>query len=69
MKQIVNCETGEIIERELNKEELAQEKIDNKNFAEAEQIKLAEEAEKNAKKAELLAKLGISEEEAKILLS
>ena len=33
MKTIVNIETGKIIERELNAEELAQQKIDEANFA------------------------------------
>lgn len=69
MKKIINCETGEVIEREFTTDELAQEKIDNKNFAEAEKAKLGEEADKLAKKVELLSKLGITEDEAKLLLS
>jgi hypothetical protein len=65
MKKIVNCETGEIIERELNEDELAQQAIDEENFR-----KFKKEADAKAKaKADLLAKLGISEEEAQLLLS
>lgn len=65
MKFIHNVETGEIIERELNKAEKDQQKID-----EAALTAIQAEAEaKAAQKAELLAKLGITEEEAKLLLS
>ena len=63
--KIHNVETGEVIEREMNAEELAQYEID-KLAAKAE----AEAAAKAAvAKAALLAKLGITEEEAKLLLS
>lgn len=69
MKKIINCETGEVIERELNAEELAQEVIDDKRIK-AEAKKIAEVAEANAKaKADLLERLGITEDEAKLLLS
>ena len=64
-KLIVNCETGETVERELNKAEKDQQKIDELQIA-------AKEAEAEAKataKAELLNKLGISAEEAVLLLS
>ena len=60
-----NVTTGEIIERELTADELAQlkaDKAETKAEAEAETIKAAE-------KAALLAKLGITEDEAKLLLS
>ena len=63
--KIHNATTGEIIEREMNAEELKQW---NKDIAEAEAAK-AEEAQKAADKAALLAKLGITEDEAKLLLS
>jgi hypothetical protein len=68
-KLIVNCETGEVSEVELTEEELAQREADAKAAAEAEAIRQAEEAEKAAKKAELLAKLGLTEDEAKLLLA
>lgn len=69
MKRIIDCETGEITERELNVKEIEQEKKDNAAFKAIENARLNDEAEKLAKKAELLSKLGISEEEAKLLLS
>ena len=60
-----NVETGEVIEREMNAEELAQWEADK-----AEQAATAQaEAQKAADKSALLAKLGISEAEAKLLLS
>lgn len=69
MKQIIDVETGEVIERELNADELAQQKIDEKTVAELKAKEEAELASKMATKAALLEKLGITEEEAKILLS
>lgn len=68
-KLVVNCETGEVSEVELTEEEVAQREADAKAAAEAEKARLAEEAAKAAKKAELLAKLGITEEDAKLLLA
>jgi len=62
--KIHNVETGEIIEREMNADELTQWEAD-KTQAEAEAQAKAEAA---AAKAALLAKLGITEEEAKLLL-
>ena len=53
------------IEREMNDEEYAQWEIDQKN----EVLRLAKEAEAKAAKTALLEKLGITEEEAKLLLS
>lgn len=60
-----NVETGEIIERDATKEELAQAAKDK---AEQEAIEADKQAKAEAK-AELLAKLGISEDEAKLLLA
>lgn len=62
--KIHNAETNEVIEREMNAEELAQRQKDTKQ---------AEEAQANAQaqvaaKAALLERLGITEEEAKLLL-
>lgn len=63
--KIHNVETGEIIEREMNAEELTQWEADKaKAEAEAEA-----KAQAQASKAALLQKLGITEEEAKLLLS
>ena len=65
----VNCETGEVQEIELTDEEVA-ERETMAAKAEADRLVLeAEEAAKAAAKSELLAKLGISEDEAKLLLS
>lgn len=61
---IHDVSTNKIIQREMNAEELAQHEID-KSRSEAEQIALKEIA---AEKAALLAKLGITEDEAKLLL-
>jgi hypothetical protein len=63
--KIHNIETNEIIEREMTTEELAQWEIDKVN---TEAIKQAE-ADKVAQRQALLDKLGITEEEAKLLLS
>ena len=60
-----NVETGEVLEREMTKSELDQLKIverETRALKEAEAIKAVE-------KAALLAKLGITEDEAKLLLS
>ena len=60
-----NVETGEIIEREMNAEELGQYQKDQSE-AEAEATKQAEIA---AAKSALLVKLGITADEARLLLS
>jgi hypothetical protein len=68
-KIVVNCETGVVAEIPLTGEEIAQREAD---AAQAESDRVAAEAEAIAKatqKAELLAKLGITEDEAKLLLS
>ena len=62
--QIVNCETGKEVIREMNADELKQYEIDQ---AASVARKAKVEAEANAKAA-LLAKLGITAEEAKLLL-
>ena len=64
-KLIVNCETGETVIRELNKAEKDQQKIDEIEVAAIE----AEAEAKATAKAALLSKLGITAEEARLLLS
>jgi hypothetical protein len=65
MIKIHNVETGEIIEREMNAEELAQQ-VKDKAQAKAD----ADAYEKaKADKEALLSKLGITADEAKLLLS
>ena len=65
MKTIVNCETGEVVERELNKAEKDQQKIDEVDAA----ARKAELEARATAKAALLSKLGITTEEAALLLS
>lgn len=63
--QIHNAETGEIIIRDMNAKELA---IYNKETAEFNAVQ-TEIAEKATAKAALLTRLGITSDEAKLLLS
>ena len=63
--KIVNCETGEEIVRDATAEEIAQIKID----ADDSKAAKAEADAKETAKAALLTKLGITAEEAKLLLS
>lgn len=67
-KLIVNCETNEIVERELNKAEKDQEKIDNARNLELLNAAKTEAEAKAAQRQALLSRLGITEEEARILL-
>ena len=64
MIKIHNADTGEIVEREMNAEELAQHEAD---LAASAQRK-ADKETKEAARTELLAKLGITADEAKLLL-
>jgi ubiquinone biosynthesis protein Coq4 len=68
-KLVVDCSTGIVEEIALTAEEIAQREADALAAAEAESARLTEEADKAAKKAELLERLGITEEEAQLLLS
>jgi len=68
-KLIINCETGEQTEVELTAEEVAQREAD---AAKAQADKVAKDAADAAKaeaKAELLARLGLTAEEAALLVS
>ena len=60
-----NIETGEVVEREMTTAEAAQYAKD----AEKEAAKKAQFEAKAAQKAEILERLGITSEEAKLLLS
>jgi hypothetical protein len=68
-KLIINCETGEVINRELNDEELAQNKKDTANYLKQQSALIAEAEAKAAEKQALLNRLGITDAEAKLLLS
>jgi hypothetical protein len=65
----VNCSTGEVVERPLTAEELAQREADAAAHAAAEHEKEVAAAETAEAKAALLTKLGITEDEAKLLLA
>jgi hypothetical protein len=67
-KLIVDCETGETIQRELNKAEKDQQKIDEANSATARAIINAEAEAKETAKAAILDRLGLTADEAKLLL-
>ena len=62
---IFDAETQETIERDMNAEELAQYEADQLAAAE----KRAAEIEAEAKRKAILDRLGLTEEEAKLLLS
>ena len=64
MVRIHNVETNEIVDREMNDAEFAQYEIDQAAHA----AQKADETQKAADKAALLSQLGITEEQAKLLL-
>jgi hypothetical protein len=65
MIRIHNTETNEVIDREMTNAEFAQYEIDQA----ANETRLAEAEARATAKAALLAQLGITEEQAKLLLS
>jgi hypothetical protein len=67
-KIIVDCSTGVVEEVELTEEELAQREADRIAFEAAEAAREAEAAEKAARRAEILKRLGLTEDEAKLIL-
>jgi len=68
-KIIVNCETGEVSEVELTAEEIKQREADAIAYAKAKADEDALAASKAIQKAALLEKLGITADEAALLLS
>ena len=65
----VNCATGEVVERPLTTEELAQREADAQAYAaKKHEEEVAAQVQAEAKAA-LLTKLGIPEDEAKLLLA
>jgi hypothetical protein len=68
-KIIVNCETGVVAEVPLTGEEIAQREADAQAFAAAKHEEEAAAQAAAEAKAALLAKLGITEDEAKLLLA
>jgi hypothetical protein len=67
-KIVVDCSTGEVSEIELTAEEVAQREADAQAYAEAKAAEEADKAAKAADKAALLERLGITADEAAILL-
>jgi hypothetical protein len=65
----VNCATGEVIETELTADEVAARTAEAAAYAKAEADREAEATAKAADKAALLAKLGITADEAALLLA
>ena len=67
-KIVVNCETGEVQEIELTAEEIATRTAEVAAYAAAEAEHEAEVKAAETAKAALLTKLGITADEAKLLL-
>jgi len=67
-KIIVNCETGEVTETELSADETAQREADAIAHANQKAAEDALAASKAIQKAQLLEKLGITADEAALLL-
>ena len=68
-KVIVNCETGEVAEVELTAEEIQQREDDRIAYEAAKSEEATAAALKAEAKAGLLARLGITAEEAELLLA
>jgi hypothetical protein len=68
-KIVVDCSTGEVSEIELTAEEVAQRTADAKAYADTKAAEDADKAAAEVAKADLLARLGITAEEAKLLLA
>jgi hypothetical protein len=69
MVRIHNTQTDEIIDREMNDQEFAAYEAEQANALAQKAIADAEAEAKAQAKAQLLAQLGITEEQAKLLLS
>lgn len=68
-KVIIDCSTGEVTEVELTAEEIQQREDDRIAFEAAKAEEATNAALKAEQKAGLLARLGITAEEAELLLS
>ncbi len=68
-KIVVDCSTGEVQEIALTAEEIAKREAMAAEYAAQKAQEEADKAAKEAAKAELLDRLGITAEEAKLLLS
>lgn len=67
MKIIINCETGEVTERELNADEIKQQAADEKEYAKAQKVEADKLAARISAQAKLAA-LGLTENEVKAII-
>ena len=67
MKTIINCETGEVTERELNADEIKQQVADEKEYAKVKKVE-ADKAETKASAQAKLAALGLTDDEVASIL-
>jgi vacuolar-type H+-ATPase subunit H len=67
-KLIINCETGEETLRELTKAEKDQQKVDEASIAAAKAISDAEAEAKETQRQAILDRLGLTADEAKLIL-
>jgi hypothetical protein len=63
-KVVINCETGETVERELSKAEKDQQKIDEATALQSDAVKATKEAQRLA----IADRLGLTADELQILL-
>jgi len=68
MKSIIDCEINEVILRELNADEIEQQKQDEIAENLKTETEITQRQAKATQKAALLDRLGITEDEAKLLL-
>ncbi len=68
-KLVVDCTTGATVEVELTEAEIAQREQEAKAFAEAKAKEEADAAAKAAQKEAILERLGLTEDELKVVLS
>lgn len=68
-KLVVDCTTGATVEVELTEAEIAQREQEAQAFAEAKAQEEAEAAAKAAQKEAILERLGLTEDELKVVLS
>jgi hypothetical protein len=62
MKTIINCKTGEVIERELNADEIKQQTTDEKEYANVQKVEADKLTVKQSAQAKLAA-LGLTADE------
>ena len=67
-KQIIDCETGETVERELNKAEKDQQKIDEAQLVKEKALFKSEQDAQLAAKQAILDRIGLTADELKTIL-